>query len=98
MVDSLVESIVDFLGGKVSPELIAFIVSCCPILELRGGLIAAKIMDVEFFRAFAICFFGNILPIPFILLFIRRIFNLLKRNKKIEELIERGIYPRYLWE
>ena len=89
MVDSLVESIVDFLGGKVSPELIAFIVSCCPILELRGGLIAAKIMDVEFFRAFAICFLGNILPIPFILLFIRRIFNLLKRNRKIEELIEK---------
>lgn len=87
MVDSLVESIVNFLVGKVSPEVISFIVSCFPVLELRGGLIAAKLMDVDFFRAFAICFIGNMLPIPFILLFIRKIFNLLKKNKKIEELI-----------
>ncbi len=89
MVDSLVQSIVDFLGGKFSSELIAFIVSCLPVLELRGGLIAAKLMDIEFFKAFAICFIGNMLPIPFILLFIRKIFNLLKRNKKVEELIEK---------
>ncbi len=89
MVDSLVESIVDFLGGKVSPELIAFIVSCFPVLELRGGLVAAKLMDIDFFKAFAICFIGNMLPIPFILLFIRKIFNLLKKNKKIEEIIDK---------
>ena len=89
MVDSLVESIVNFLGGKVSPEVISFIVSCFPVLELRGGLIAAKLMDVDFFRAFAICFIGNMLPIPFILLFIRKIFNLLKKNEKIDELIRK---------
>ena len=89
MVDSLVESIVGALGGKVSSELIAFLVSCLPVLELRGGLIAAKLMDIEFFKAFAICFIGNMLPIPFILLFIRKIFNLLKRNKKVEELIDK---------
>lgn len=89
MVDSLVESIVGALGGKVSSELIAFLVSCLPVLELRGGLIAAKLMDIEFFKAFAICFIGNMLPMPFILLFIRKIFNLLKRNKKVEELIDK---------
>ena len=89
MVDSLVESIVSFLGGKISSELIVFIVSILPVLELRGGLIAAKLMDIEFFKAFTICFIGNMLPIPFILLFIRKIFNLLKKNKKIEEIIEK---------
>lgn len=89
MVDSLVESIVNFLGGKISSELIAFVVSCFPVLELRGGLIAAKLMDIDFFIAFLICLIGNMLPIPFILLFIRKIFNLLKKNKKIETLIEK---------
>lgn len=89
MVDSLVQSIVDSLGGKFSSEIIAFIVSCLPILELRGGLFAAKLMDIEFFKAFAICFIGNLLPIPFILLFIRQIFSLLKKHKKIEELIDK---------
>ena len=89
MVDSLVESIVSELGGKVSSELIAFLVSVFPVLELRGGLFAAKLMDIEFFRAFAICFIGNMLPIPFILFFIRKIFNLLKKIKKVERVIEK---------
>ncbi len=89
MVDSIVESIVTALGGKLSSEFISFFVSMLPVLELRGGLIAAKLMDIEFFRAFLICFIGNMLPIPFILVFIRKIFNLLKKNSKIEEFIER---------
>ena len=75
MVDSLVESIVTALGGKVSSEFIAFFVSLFPVLELRGGLIAAKLMDIEFIRAFIICYIGNMLPIPVILLFIRKIFK-----------------------
>ncbi len=89
MAESLAQYIVDTLSGKISPELIAFIVSILPVLELRGGLIAAKIMDIEFFRAFVICFIGNMIPIPFILLFIRKVFGLLKRFKKVEELISK---------
>lgn len=87
--ESLAHSIVEALDGKIAPELIAFIVSLLPILELRGGLIAAKVMNIEFWKAFAICYVGNMLPIPFILLFIRRIFNFLKRFKKIEMLIDK---------
>ncbi len=87
MTDSLAEFFVTALDGKVSSEIIAFIVSLLPILELRGGLIAAKLMNVEFIRAFIICYIGNLLPIPFILLFIRKIFSLLKKNKRIEKII-----------
>ena len=89
MSEQLAEYIVSLLDGKLASELIAFIVSMLPILELRGGLIAAKLLDVEFVKAFIICFIGNMLPIPFILFFIRRIFNYLKRFKKIEKIIEK---------
>ncbi len=89
MAESLATFFVDFFGDKLSSEVIAFIVSMMPILELRGGLIAAKLMDIEFFRAFAICFIGNIVPIPFILLFIRKIFKVLKKNEKIKHLIDK---------
>ena len=89
MADSLAQFFVSALEGKVSSELIAFIVSLLPILELRGGLIAAKLMDIEFARAFIICFIGNIVPIPFILLFIRNIFNLLKRSKRFAVIIQK---------
>ena len=89
MSEAIAEYLVNTLGDKFSPEIISFIVSMLPILELRGGLIAAKLMNVEFFKAFAICFFGNLLPIPFILLFIRKIFVLLKKFPKVEGIINK---------
>ena len=86
MSEALAEYIVNLLEGRISPEFIAFIVSMMPILELRGGLIAAKIMEIDFLKAFAICYIGNMLPIPFILLFIRKIFTLLKRFLQLKKL------------
>ena len=83
MSETIAEYIVSLLGDKISPEFIAFIISMLPILELRGGLVAAKLMEIDFFRAFIICYFGNMLPIPFILLFIRKIFSLLKKIPKV---------------
>lgn len=87
MSETIAQFFVDNLGGKLSEELIAFIVSLLPVLELRGGLIAAKIMDIDFFKAFIICYIGNMLPIPFILLFIRKIFSWLKKIPSVEKLI-----------
>ena len=89
MSEQLTQYIVSLLDGKLASELIALIVSMLPVLELRGGLIAAKLLDVEFIRAFVICFIGNMIPIPFILFFIRKIFNYLKRFKKTEKLIQK---------
>ncbi len=87
MSEALAEFFVNTLSDKLSPEIIAFIVSMLPVLELRGGLIAAKLMDIEFAKAFIICYIANMLPIPFILVFIRKIFNLLKKISKVEESI-----------
>lgn len=89
MSESLTEFIVSALDGKFSAEVIVFIVSLLPILELRGGLIAAKILGIDFAKAFLICYIGNMLPIPFILLFIRKIFIWLKKFKKVNGLIEK---------
>lgn len=89
MAQSIAEFFVNNLGGKVSDELICFLISLLPILELRGGLIAAKLLGVGFLKAFVICYVGNMLPIPFILLFIRKIFGWLKRFKKINLSIEK---------
>lgn len=87
MSEAFAEYIVNLLDGKISSEVIAFIVSMMPVLELRGGLIAAKIMEIDFLKAFIICYIGNMLPIPFILLFIRKIFNWLKKMPAVEKTI-----------
>lgn len=75
--------------NKIPNELIIFIVSLLPVLELRGGMIAAKLLHVDFWRAFAICYLGNILPIPFILLFIRKIFQFLRDKPVFSKIIEK---------
>lgn len=78
------QTILDFfinaLQGKISKELIVFIVSLFPIVELRGGILAGYAIGVDLLPAFVIAFLGNIIPIPFILLLIRKIFELLKKT------------------
>ncbi len=89
MTETITDYLVGLFQGSIPEELIIFIISMFPVLELRGGMIAAKLLDVELLKAFFICYAGNILPIPFILLFIRRIFKFLKQFKKIGGLIEK---------
>lgn len=84
----MVESLIDFFGN-LPKELVVFIISLFPIVELRGGLIAASILGVPWFIAFPICVLGNMLPIPFILLFIKQIFKILKKIKFMRILIEK---------
>ena len=89
MAESLAQSFIEFFGDKIPAELVIFIISLFPILELRGGLIAAKLLGVSFVPAFIICFIGNIIPVPFILLFIRRIFKFLRDKRGFSKLIRR---------
>ena len=76
------------LGDKISPEAVVFLVSLMPILECRGGLLAASLLNVDLWTAIPICIIGNILPIPFILLFIKHIFRFLKRFDFVRPAIE----------
>lgn len=91
MIETITDTLVGFFQNSIPKELIVFIISMFPVLELRGGMIAAKLLDIDFLKAFFICYLGNIVPIPFILLFIRRIFEFLKKfgfGKKIVEKLE----------
>lgn len=52
-----------------------------PILELRGGLIAAVLLGIPLWKAFILCYIANMVPVPFIILFIKKIFEFLRRFK-----------------
>ncbi len=67
------------LGEYISREALVFLISLMPILECRGGLLAAKLLDVPLLTAIPLCVVGNIIPIPFILLFIRKILDWMKQ-------------------
>lgn len=85
--DAVIQAIVEFFSSKVPNDVTVFIISLMPVLELRGGLIAARILEMNVLRAFAVCFIGNMLPIPFILLFIRKIFDWMRHWKHLGKLI-----------
>ena len=85
----LVQWFTDNLSQHISREMVIFIISMIPILELRGGLLAASLLKVSAAKAIPICIMGNIIPIPFILLFIKQIFKLLKKTRIFHGLIVR---------
>lgn len=93
MAESLVHTILGLFNGltslKYGKELIVFIISLMPILELRGGLIAAALLGLNVVPAFIICLIGNLLPIPFILWLITPIFNWLKKTKHLSKLVDK---------
>ena len=84
----LVQWFTDNLSQFISAEMVIFIISMVPILELRGGLLAASLLKIPAATAIPICIIGNIIPIPFILLFIRQIFKLIKKTKIFHGLFE----------
>lgn len=87
--ESLVVWFTETLGTYVSRELVIFIISMIPILELRGGLIAASLLQVPITTAVPLCIIGNVIPVPFILLFVRQVFKALRKVKGIGRLIEK---------
>lgn len=70
-------------------ELIAFFMSMLPIIELRGGIVYAAVQGIPFAKAFAICYLGNILPIPFILLLLRHVFRWMEQFKYTEKIVRK---------
>lgn len=89
MVDSIVNAIVDFFGNDVPSQLLVFLISLFPVLELRGGMIAARLFELDFIQAFLICYIANMLPIPFILLFIRKIFKWMRRIPAFSKIVDK---------
>ena len=91
MSEALINWFVTTLGGKIGKEFILFLISMVPILELRGGLLAASpaILNVDMWKAIPICMIGNLIPIPFILLLITKIFDWMKGTRLFRPLVEK---------
>jgi uncharacterized membrane protein len=68
-------------------RLIILIISMLPIIELRGSIpVAILLFKMSWQEAFILSVIGNMLPIPFILLFVDFVFGLLgkfKHGKKV---------------
>jgi len=76
------------LWGTGSGNVImTILISMIPVVELRGAIPIAAANGMEMFPAFICAVIGNMIPIPFIILFIRKIFEWMKsRSKRLNDL------------
>ena len=69
MTDAIVQRLLSAGEGKF---LATVLISMLPVIELRGGLPAGVAMGLPLREAFFAALLGNLLPVPFIILFARR--------------------------
>ncbi len=87
--DVIVQWFANGIGQYMPAELAVFIISLLPLLECRGGLLAASLLKVPITHAIPICVIGNIIPIPLILIFIKKIFHWMRKFKIFRPIVDK---------
>ncbi len=65
--------------------LYIFAISMVPVIELRGAIPVGVGLGVPFYVVFLTAMLGNLLPIPFLILFTRRVFSWLRTKSQLLE-------------
>ena len=77
-------------GTESGKFLFTMLVSMIPIIELRGGLPFGVALGLPYYLAFPAAVLGNLLPAPCIIVYIRRLFTLLRKYfPKLNGLVDR---------
>lgn len=77
------------LMGDVEPHVALLFVSMIPLIELRGGVILGAALGLPWPTALAICIIGNVIPVPFIILFGRWTLDLLEKTRLFGGIVHR---------
>lgn len=67
-----------FFETALGKALTLFTISATPIIELRGAIPIGAAAGLPFWETFILCSIGNMIPVPFIILFARRLIEWLK--------------------
>ena len=72
---------IEWLTGTVAGKFLStFFISMVPIVELRLGLPYGIALGLEYPLALLAAVVGNILPVPFIIIFVERIFAWIRKH------------------
>ena len=88
------DGLMDWLThGPVGEFCFTILASMIPVLELRGGIPFGVTLGLPVWAAYLAAIIGNMLPVPFILVYIRRIFHWMRRRmprlNSLVDLLER---------
>lgn len=77
-----------FLGTFLGKVATTFLISMVPVLELRGAIPLGVKAGLDVWLATVVSVVGNMVPVPFIILFIRQIFAWMRRvNAKFDKIV-----------
>ena len=60
--------------------LMTFLVSMLPVVELRGAIAYGLAQGLSLWQSFILSYVGNLVPVPFIILFVRQMFAWLRHK------------------
>lgn len=91
----MVEAIENFFLETVGRELCVFFCSMIPIIELRGAIPLGAALGLPFWQNFLLSVLGNMLPVPIILLFVKKVLEFMARCKvKLFNKVANYIYAK----
>ena len=90
----LFQWLTDTTEGKC---LFTTLVSMIPIIELRGGIPFGVALGLPYWLAFPAAVIGNVIPAPFIIVYIRRIFAWMRRHlPRLNSMVDKLEEPQLL--
>jgi len=75
---------------KAGEFTLTMLVSMIPVVELRGGIPFGVAAGLPVWAAYLAAVIGNLIPVPFIIVYIRRIFQWMRRRlPRLNSLVDR---------
>lgn len=68
-----------FFSTTIGKIIITFLWSMVPVIELRGAIPIGVGQGLPYWLAVTVSVLGNLVPVPFIILFIRKVFELMRK-------------------
>ena len=79
-----------FFNTFIGKIIMTFFISMVPVIELRGAIPIGVGADLPFWVAVLVSIVGNLVPVPFIIIFIKKIFAFMREKMpKLDGLVTR---------
>ena len=73
---------------ELKSALMIFLISMTPVIELRGAIPYGAAVDLPVWETVVLSVVGNLILTPFIVLFVRKVFNWLKKAEFLRPFVE----------
>ena len=86
---SIVAFIISIFGANAGKVIGIFLISLLPVIELRGSIPVGYYQGLPWYTNMITSIIGNLLPVPFILLFVVKVFEFMKKRNIMVGFIEK---------